>query len=210
MKGDVINRFRPIGQTRDAIVRDGDRLYEVLKAWIDTTNDLMFEAITEWDREIDAPRVELPAGYEELTYLIAWWCDTSRYSIDPTPITECFRLIRKVSRESLVQNGSNSRRAFDDFIAVFDLIVPLCNRIVMASITNETDEEVAGKIRGMTSKVPTGWIGPKSPQEWCNVFDIALSTFARWRKPGNKLRSHSDTEKAVWIHPDDVAQHKKK
>jgi hypothetical protein len=56
---------------------------------------------------------------------------------------------------------------------------------------------------------PDNMIGPDSPKQWANSFDMSPRTFSRMRKRG-EIRAKQITTKRIFVHRDDVQRLKKK
>lgn len=137
MDRDVINRFRPLSKTREEIKAKADKLHEVAEAWNEATAEMLFRAIAEWDRDTDCPAVTIPTGYDELTYLLAWWCDQSPYSIDPSPLTDCLQLADRAAGFCHVEDSLSAQDAFNDLGRAAGRVSGVCNRMIYAMIVAE-------------------------------------------------------------------------
>jgi hypothetical protein len=93
----------------------------------------MANAIADYDRDADCPIVNVPAGFAELTYQLAWWCDAGPFTIDPTPLTDCHRFVEQAAAAGRVENGDGAREAFDDFGDAYTAAIPVFNRMITAA-----------------------------------------------------------------------------
>ena len=136
MGKDIIAHLRPLREARKRISNNTDALHEVILLWRDTSARLLFEAVDSLS-DNNLPRIEWPGGYDELTYLLAWWCDRSPYSIDPTPLTDCLRFAQRLESEGRVERFGNT---LDQYGASLDQVVPVLNRMTYAMVAHEGGE----------------------------------------------------------------------
>ena len=133
MGTDIIAHLRPLREARKRISNDTDALHEVMLLWRNASGILLFEAVDSL-RDDDVPKIELPLGYDELTYLLAWWCDRSPYSIDPTPLTDCLRYAQRIESEGRVGRFGDT---LDHYGQSLDRVVPVLNRMTYAMVAHE-------------------------------------------------------------------------
>lgn len=117
---DAIEDFRPIRDYRAKMVSDikieaAAAVKAAVDRWDDLVGEMMFRPLVDWDEHTDSPAIHVPFGLDELTYLIAWWCDQSTYSIDPTPLTECLRHAIDAAAHYHINQGESASTAFGVF-----------------------------------------------------------------------------------------------
>jgi hypothetical protein len=97
---DILAEFPPLEQTRREILTDPGLLLRATDVWVRNLGSYVVQ-------ELDFPAPEshpssrttvMPQGFSELTRLLAYWCDTSQFSIDPEPLGELDAWYTTVSR----------------------------------------------------------------------------------------------------------------
>jgi hypothetical protein len=88
---DIMAAFRPLADTRKRILEDSELLIRATDAWnkytgICTGGEIGGFAPSDSGDEYTTNHI--PRGYRQLIDLLAWWCDASRFSIDPEPLSE--------------------------------------------------------------------------------------------------------------------------
>lgn len=102
---DAIADFRPLNEFRAKMMAaesstSSPAIVEAAERWLELADTFLLAP------EIDIPELlaelgygpyVVPFGFEELTFVLAWWCDCGPLSIDPTPLTECLRHAQNAS-----------------------------------------------------------------------------------------------------------------
>lgn len=94
--------FEPLDQTRRDILTDHSLLLRATDVWVDhqrryggyvrsvlsyNSDDAGRYAFLFNGRDA-VPTIDMPRGFKELTALLAYWCDASKFSISPEPLCE--------------------------------------------------------------------------------------------------------------------------
>jgi hypothetical protein len=120
----------PIKALRDKLLVDVDGASNAFNRWFRFAAGILQEA-ADSAAQNGAPRVSVPKGFVDLTYLLASVCDIGRFSIDPSPLTDFLRMCQHMEADGMAERYNHT---VDELIKAADRVVPVANRLLWAMV----------------------------------------------------------------------------